>query len=213
MLCPDHRGDLLVHDDRTLPDTALSAASWAEISRALPNLHMVDCAAMMDEVRWVKTSGEIALLKRGADLLDDAYLEVFPTIRTGETERDVHSRMISSCLRRGANWAHGILNSSTNLVHRMLSEHPSLGDARGAGLMCAFELVKNKDTKEPWTKDSPFSVRLGQLLHERGVLVRILAQLVLAPPLTITREQIDELLSILDGALTDVEREFGMRQP
>ena len=79
--------------------------------------------------------------------------------------------------------------------------------------MCAFELVKNKETKEPWTKDSPFSVRLGQLLHEHGVLVRILAQLGLAPPLTITREQIDELLSILDGALTDVEREFEMRQP
>jgi adenosylmethionine-8-amino-7-oxononanoate aminotransferase len=98
-------------------------------------------------------------------------------------------------------------------MRRMLPEHPSLGDARGAGLMCAFELVKNKETKEPWTKDSPFSVRLGHLLHERGVLVRILAQLVLAPPLTITREQIDELLSILDGALTDVEREFGMRQP
>ena len=96
--------------------TYLSAASWAEISRALPHLDMVDCAAMMDEVRWVKTSGEIALLKQGADLLDDAYLEVFPTIRVGETERDVHSRMIYSCLRRGANWAHGILNSSTNLV-------------------------------------------------------------------------------------------------
>jgi Xaa-Pro aminopeptidase len=96
--------------------TYLSAASWAEITRALPHVQMVDCAVMMDEVRWVKTSGEIALLKRGADLLDDAYLEVFPTIRIGETERDVHSRMIYSCLRRGANWAHGILNSSTNLV-------------------------------------------------------------------------------------------------
>jgi Xaa-Pro aminopeptidase len=70
----------------------------------------------MDEVRWVKTPGEIALLRKGADLLDDAYLEVFPTIRAGESERDVHSRIIQSCLRRGANWAHGILNSSTNLI-------------------------------------------------------------------------------------------------
>src|SRR5262245_8844628 len=96
--------------------TYLSAASWAEITRALPHVQMVDCVAMMDEVRWVKTSGEIALLKRGADLLDDAYLEVFPTIHIGDTERDVHSRIIYSCLRRGANWAHGILNSSTNLV-------------------------------------------------------------------------------------------------
>lgn len=96
--------------------TYLSSASWAEISRTLPHLDMVDCVKMMDQVRWVKTPGEIALLKHGADLLDDAYLEVFPTIRTGETERDIHSRIIYSCLRRGANWAHGILNSSTNLV-------------------------------------------------------------------------------------------------
>ena len=71
---------------------------------------------MMDEVRWVKTPGEIARFKRGADLLDDAYLEVFPTIRPGETERAVHARLIASCLRRGANWAHGILNASTNLT-------------------------------------------------------------------------------------------------
>ena len=49
-----------------------------------------------------------------ADLLDDVYAEVFPTIRAGETERAVHSRMIASCLRRGFGWAHGILNSSTN---------------------------------------------------------------------------------------------------
>ena len=94
----------------------LSAAHWEEVQRALPQLQMVDVTSMMDEVRWVKTPGEIARLKRGANLLDDAYLEVFPTIRPGETERAVHSRIIASCLRRGANWAHGILNSSRNLV-------------------------------------------------------------------------------------------------
>ena len=94
----------------------VSAAHWEEVQRALPDMAMIDCAAMMDEVRWVKTDGEIRLLKRGADLLDDAYLEVFPGIRAGDSERLVHSRIIGSCLRRGANWAHGILNSSTNLV-------------------------------------------------------------------------------------------------
>lgn len=94
----------------------ISAAHWEEVQRLLPQLQMVDCGRMMDEVRWVKTPGEIALLRKGADLLDDAYLEVFPTIRAGESERDVHSRIIQSCLRRGANWAHGILNSSTNLI-------------------------------------------------------------------------------------------------
>jgi Xaa-Pro aminopeptidase len=94
----------------------LSAAHWEDVQRRLPQLQMVDVTRTMDEVRWVKTPGEIARLKRGADLLDDAYLEIFPTIRPGETERAVHSRIIGSCLRRGANWAHGILNSSRNLV-------------------------------------------------------------------------------------------------
>ena len=94
----------------------VSAAHWDEVQRELPDLIMVDGTAMMDEVRWVKTEAEIRLLKKGADLLDDAYLEVFPTIRPGETERAVHSRLIASCLRRGANWAHGILNSSRNLI-------------------------------------------------------------------------------------------------
>jgi Xaa-Pro aminopeptidase len=94
----------------------VSAAHWEEVQRALPQLQMVDCTAMMDAVRWVKTEPEIRRLKVGADVLDDAYLEVFPTIKPGETERAVHSRLIASCLRRGANWAHGILNSSRNLI-------------------------------------------------------------------------------------------------
>jgi Xaa-Pro aminopeptidase len=96
--------------------TYVSAAHWEEVQREVPHLEMIDCAAMMDAVRWVKTEGEIALLKKGADLLDDAYLEVFPGIKPGDTERAVHSRLIGSCLRRSANWAHGILNSSTNLI-------------------------------------------------------------------------------------------------
>lgn len=94
----------------------VSAAHWEEVQRHLPQLQMVDCVRMMDEVRWVKTPGEIARLKAGADLLDEAYLEVFPTVRPGETERAVHGRIIASCLRRGASWAHGILNASTNLI-------------------------------------------------------------------------------------------------
>jgi Xaa-Pro aminopeptidase len=92
----------------------VSARHWEEIHAALPNVDLVDCSEMMDRVRSVKTPGEITLLKRGADLLDDAYMEVFPTIRPGEMERDVHSRIVYACLRRGALWAHGMLNTNRN---------------------------------------------------------------------------------------------------
>ena len=97
-------------------EDGLSAAHWSEIKRALPKLEMVNCSRMMDEVRWVKTPGEIALQKKAADLLDDALLEVFPTIREGETEREVHVRMVANCMTRGCGYVHGILNSSSNMV-------------------------------------------------------------------------------------------------
>jgi Xaa-Pro aminopeptidase len=97
-------------------ETYLSAARWEEIRGLLPEVRMVDCTAMMARVRWIKTPGEIARFKEAADLLDEAYLEVFPTVVAGETERDVHSRLVASCIRRGAQWAHGILNSSRNTV-------------------------------------------------------------------------------------------------
>jgi len=90
----------------------LSAAHWEEIQCALPRLEMFNCSRMMDEVRWIKTTGEIAQQKSAADLLDDVLAEIFPTIRDGETERDVHARMVAACMRRGAAYVHGILNSS-----------------------------------------------------------------------------------------------------
>ena len=96
--------------------TYLSAAGWEEIARLLPGLTMVDCTELMDRVRWIKTDEEVKLLKEAADILDEAYLEVFPTVREGDSEREVHSRIVQSCIRRGAQWAHGILNSSRNTV-------------------------------------------------------------------------------------------------
>ena len=94
----------------------VSASRWEEIMGLLPEARIVDSTDLMDRVRWIKTPAEVEALEAGARLLDEAYLEVLPTVRPGDTERLVHSRIIESCLRRGANWAHGILNSSRNTV-------------------------------------------------------------------------------------------------
>ncbi|MCG8544250.1 MAG: aminopeptidase P family N-terminal domain-containing protein, partial [Alphaproteobacteria bacterium] len=94
----------------------VSARDWARVQQKLPDLDMVDATAMMDQVRWIKTDGEIALIKRAADLLDDAYAAVFPQLRVGDTERHAHALMMNDCLERGFGWAHGILNSSTNTI-------------------------------------------------------------------------------------------------
>ena len=92
-----------------LEKTYVSAARWEEMAGLLPGGELLDCTGMMDQVRWIKTSGEVELLREGALILDEAYLEVFPTVREGDTEREVHSRIVASWVQRGAQWAHGIL--------------------------------------------------------------------------------------------------------
>ena len=91
-----------------------SGAQRAVLATALPRIDLVDASPLLSHVRWIKTPGEIALLKQAADLLDDAFLEVYASIVPGETERSVHSRMVASCLRRGAAFAHGWMASSRN---------------------------------------------------------------------------------------------------
>jgi Xaa-Pro aminopeptidase len=106
-----------LHEERIgFEENYISAAHWKELQAFLPRVQMIDCMAMMNQVRWIKTPGELNLLKKAADLLDDAYLEVFSTIRPGDTEREVHGRIVASCIRRGADWAHGILNSGSNMI-------------------------------------------------------------------------------------------------
>lgn len=95
---------------------SLSAVRWEEIHSLFPSGNIRDCSSLMDEVRRVKTAREVAILEEAADLLDEAYLEVFADVKVGDTEREVHGKLLESCIRRGAGWAHGILNSSRNSV-------------------------------------------------------------------------------------------------
>ena len=96
--------------------TVVSAADWAVLESVLPAAEIANCARMMEEVRWIKTRGEVERIREAARILDEVYLDVFPTVRAGERECDLHGRLIAGCLFRGANWAHGILNSSRNTV-------------------------------------------------------------------------------------------------
>jgi adenosylmethionine-8-amino-7-oxononanoate aminotransferase len=90
-----------------------------------------------------------------------------------------------------------------------LLAHPSVGDVRGGlGLLCAIDLVKDKTTKEAWGTGHPFIKQLGLRTQERGLITRVWDVLHIAPPLVVTRPEIDRILDIVDGCLTELEREF-----
>jgi|HigsolmetaAR202D_1030399.scaffolds.fasta_scaffold00223_28 adenosylmethionine-8-amino-7-oxononanoate aminotransferase len=94
-------------------------------------------------------------------------------------------------------------------LNSLKDKHPTVGDVRGLGLLYCMEIVKNKETKEKWARDSDYIKRLHELAMERRFLTRVWELLHIAPPLVITREEIDRIVAILDDMLTIAEREFG----
>ena len=89
-----------------------------------------------------------------------------------------------------------------------LRAHPTVGDVRGVGLLQAIELVKSKSKKENFAKGHAFTKRVSELLMERGLMTRTRDAMHFAPPLVVTREEIDRMVSIADEALTMAEDEF-----
>lgn len=94
----------------------------------------------------------------------------------------------------------------TSLLEQLRS-HPTVGDVRGVGLLQAIELVSSKEHKTKWGKDSTFAKRVGALMTERGFLTRTWEVMHFAPPLVVTKDEIDRMVSIADEALTIAENE------
>jgi taurine--2-oxoglutarate transaminase len=87
--------------------------------------------------------------------------------------------------------------------------HKSVGDVRGVGLFCGVELVRDQETKEPFTKpkdklEGNITVpdEVAAKAKEQGVyVVNMYNTLIIAPPLIITKEEIDKGIEALDEAL------------
>ncbi|MDX1403113.1 MAG: aspartate aminotransferase family protein [Woeseiaceae bacterium] len=76
-----------------------------------------------------------------------------------------------------------------------LSEHPLVGETRMAGLMGAFELVKDKSSCERFDKDEGVGTICRDHSVDTGLVMRAVGDtMVVAPPLILTHEQADELV-------------------
>ena len=88
-----------------------------------------------------------------------------------------------------------------------LKEHSMVSEVHGTGLLLSIELLEDKATGKQFEKGAPKLKQLVQELEDRGMLTRTEPYLYIAPPLTLTREEADEIVSIIDEALTVVEKE------
>ena len=99
------------------------------------------------------------------------------------------------------------------VLESLKAKHKSIGDVRYIGLFAGVELVKDRTTREPlvpWGQD-PAGV-MGSIVKElksRGFVTYSHENVIIvAPPLIITEEQIDEELAKLDDVLSIVDEKF-----
>jgi taurine--2-oxoglutarate transaminase len=93
-------------------------------------------------------------------------------------------------------------------IEELKKKHPSIGDWRNKGLLGCLELVKNRTTKEPM---APFNAKPDEMaimnkvstrIRELGMYTFVRWNFVfIAPPLCITKAEVDEGLAIISEAI------------
>jgi 4-aminobutyrate aminotransferase len=108
----------------------------------------------------------------------------------------------------------GLLENARRMGDRFLvglrslqPQYPAIGEVRGLGLMLALEMIVDGSDKEP---DPRAAMDLLNLCLERGLLAYMAGTfgnvVRFIPPLTVTGEQVDLALSILDESLSILSR-------
>ncbi len=108
--------------------------------------------------------------------------------------------------------AHGLLarardlgRSTLDRLRTMMTAHPLIGDVRGLGLLLGIELVADRSTRAPAPEQAE-AIMYAALSRGLSFKITMGNIITLAPPLTISDEEMDRALVILDECLTEVER-------
>jgi adenosylmethionine-8-amino-7-oxononanoate aminotransferase len=96
-------------------------------------------------------------------------------------------------------------------------KHPIIGDIRGKGLMVGVEFVSNTFTKHPFSKDLSLTSKLVEKARDKGLLIYPATAgveggdgdaVIIAPPLNITKQEIDLLVEIFENTVHEIQGEL-----
>jgi adenosylmethionine-8-amino-7-oxononanoate aminotransferase len=86
-----------------------------------------------------------------------------------------------------------------------ISKRDHVGDVRNKGLMAGVELVKDKETKEPYPWEGKMGWQVCSYAREHGVFIRPLGNvIVIMPPLAISTENLGQLLKVIAEGISQV---------
>jgi 4-aminobutyrate aminotransferase-like enzyme len=95
-----------------------------------------------------------------------------------------------------------------------MARHPIVGDVRGLGMMVGLEFVADRKTRAPFPPEREVARAIALEALDRGLVTYpgtgsvdgvMGDHMKFTPPLVLTREQADELVHMLDGAISAVE--------
>ncbi|NWQ42159.1 aspartate aminotransferase family protein [Bacillus sp. EB106-08-02-XG196] len=95
-----------------------------------------------------------------------------------------------------------------NMLLNLKNQYSFIGDIRGKGLMLGIEFVEDIKTKVPFPREALVTQKLISLAKEKGLLVYPAGSgidgvngdaIIISPPLTITKNEIEELVSLMQA--------------
>ncbi|MEW5887530.1 MAG: aminotransferase class III-fold pyridoxal phosphate-dependent enzyme [Pseudomonadota bacterium] len=91
-------------------------------------------------------------------------------------------------------------------LREFVARYAHVGDVRGVGLMACIELVEAKEGKKALARGNDLPLKVARAAYRRGAMVRVSgSNIILSPPLIITRQEADLLVDALDGAIAEIE--------
>jgi putrescine aminotransferase len=83
-----------------------------------------------------------------------------------------------------------------------LAEHPLVGEAQTCGLMAALQLVRDKSSGAAFAAELSVGMMCRAHCFREGLIMRAVGdRMIIAPPLSMTRAQIDEMLALIHRCL------------
>ncbi|OLS37804.1 aspartate aminotransferase family protein [Bacillus sp. MRMR6] len=97
-------------------------------------------------------------------------------------------------------------------LEKLKTKYPFIGDIRGKGLLLGVEFVSDPDKKTPFSRKAAITQKVVKLAKENGLLLYPAGagldgvngdSIIISPPLTITKQEMKELISLLDTAFDE----------
>ncbi|UXN57660.1 aminotransferase [Phyllobacterium zundukense] len=94
-----------------------------------------------------------------------------------------------------------------NRFEETAARSPILGEVRGAGLMLGIEIVKDKQTKEPFDVEKQAGATFDRIAYRNGLIARCMGDILgFAPPLILSEGEADELADLFDKSIAELEK-------